>query len=59
MDKSVFTDKQQTPGSDDLAGALERTYAWWKSIVDDVLKKDPDAHAEWHYSGKSTGGAFV
>ena len=58
MDKSVFTDKQQTPGSEDLAGALGKTFEWWKSIVDDVLEKDPAAQAEWHYAGEKYGWSF-
>ncbi len=56
--KSVFTDKQQTPGEEDLKSALGNTYLIWKQFQKFTKEQYPAATEEWNFSGEKFGWSF-
>lgn len=58
MDKSVFTDKNSIPSSNDLEIALGNLYELWQAIALYVYSKYPKATEEWKFSGEKYGWNF-
>lgn len=58
MDKSIFTDKSNVPGSDDLATALGSACNLWQLICNYVHQKYPNAVDEWNFAGQKYGWSF-
>lgn len=58
MDKSIFTDKNNTPNDSDLANALGPCYDLWQNMKEYVLLKYPKATVEWKYPGDKYGWNF-
>lgn len=56
--KSIFTDKEITPTTNDLKKALGDTYEIWQSLAKYVKKAYPKASEEWKYSGEKYGWSF-
>lgn len=58
MDTSIFTDKETTPGTENLIDALGPKHKLWMDILDFTLGKHPAAIMEWKYSGQKYGWSF-
>ena len=56
--KSIFTDKEITPTTNDLKKALGDTYDTWQSLVKYIKKVYPEASEEWKYTGEKYGWSF-
>jgi hypothetical protein len=58
MDRSVFSDKNSIPSSNDLEIALGNLYELWQTIALYVYSKYPKATEEWTFSGEKYGWNF-
>lgn len=58
MDISVFTDKNKTPGDEDVKAALGKTWPLWQNIREYVHAQYPKATEEWKYPGDKYGWSF-
>lgn len=58
MDKSIFTNKINTPDELVLADALGFTFQWWMMIKDYVHEKYPKAMDDWNFPGEKYGWSF-
>ena len=56
--KSIFSDKNKTPATNDLIKSLGDTYQFWQVIFDYVILKYPKGVEEWNYSGDKFGWSF-
>lgn len=56
--KSIFTDKETTPTTNDLKKALGDTYDIWQSLIKYVKKAYPEASEEWKYASEKFGWSF-
>lgn len=58
MDKSIFSDLNNQPCTEDLKAPLGNSYLNWMEIRDFVFEKYPKAVGEWHVSVKKYGWSF-
>lgn len=58
MDVSIFPDESDRPGDSELAGALGKTFQYWKAIEEYVLSKMPAAKKEWYFFSVKYGWGF-
>lgn len=56
--QSIFTDKKKKPDEADLKEALDRTYAFWKTIAAFTTQCYPSATEEWNYSSEKYGWSY-
>lgn len=56
--KSIFLDKDLTPGTKELKKALGDTYSVWQTLAEFTKKSYPSATEEWKYTSAKFGWSF-
>lgn len=56
--KSIFTNKDAKPITNDLEAALGNTYEIWQDLANFAKKQYPSATEDWYFSGEKYGWNF-